>query len=136
MPVRDGLNQNVLAYFVPATEVHRGDHLSLRYRMSWGDQEPADSVGRVLATRIARRDGVNTYQIDFASLRAGNSAPMPEVSVQGGQAGEPELRPLADGWRLTLPVQYKDGASLTIRASLLATGGVRSETWLYHLGDD
>lgn len=136
LPVRDGLNQNVLAYFVPATEVHRGDHLSLRYRLSWGAQEPDDGPGRVLATRVARRDGVNTYQIDFASLGAASGVPKPEVSVQGGQASEPELRPLADGWRLTLPVQYKDGAPLAIRASLLATGGARSETWLYHLGDD
>jgi len=85
---------------------------------------------------LARRDGVNTYQIDFASLGAASGVPKPEVSVQGGDAKTPELRAVADGWRLTLPVQHQDGASLTIRASLLAAGGARSETWLYHLGDD
>lgn len=136
LPVRDGLNQNVLAYFVPANEVHRGDHLSLRYRLYWGDQEPNDSGGRVLATRMARQDGVSTYQIDFASLGAGSAAPKPQISVQGGEAGDPVLRPLADGWRLSLPVRHKEGAPLAIRAGLLAADGARSETWLYHLGDD
>lgn len=136
LPVSDGLNQNVLAYFVPQAEVRAGDHLSLRYRLYWGDQEPAGSGGRVLATRMARQDGVSTYQIDFASMGAVSAPPEPQISVQGGEAKDPEVRALADGWRLTLPIQYQDEAPLTIRVSLLAAGGMRSETWLYHLGDD
>lgn len=136
LPVRDGLNQNVLAYFVPEGEVRAGDHRSLSYRLRWGDKEPGDGVGRVLATRVARRDGVSTYQIDFASLGAGSAPPKPEIWVRGGEGGEPRLQPLRDGWRLTLPIEHEDGKPLTVRASLLADGGQRSETWLYHLGED
>jgi glucans biosynthesis protein len=136
LPVRDGLNQNVLAYFVPQAKVRGGDQLSLRYRLRWGDREPGEQAGRVLATRVARQDGVSTYQIDFASLGAGGAPPRPEISVQGGKGGKPGLRPLGDGWRLTLPVEHGDGAPLTIRAGLLTDAGMRSETWLYHLGEE
>jgi glucans biosynthesis protein len=136
LPVRDGLNQNVLAYFVPQAKVRTGDHLSLRYRLRWGDREPGEEAGRVLATRVARQDGVSTYQIDFAALGAGGAPPKPEISVRGGKGGEPGLRALSDGWRLTLPVEHKGDAPLTIRASLLTDTGKRSETWLHHLGEE
>jgi len=136
LPVRDGLNQNVLAYFVPQAKVRGGNHLSLRYRLRWGDREPGAQAGRVLATRVAHKDGVSTYQIDFASLGAGGAPLRPEISVQGGKGGKPGLRPLGDGWRLTLPVEHGDGAPLTIRASLLTDAGMRSETWLHHLGEE
>jgi len=134
--VRDGLNQNVLAYFVPQAKVRAGDHLSLRYRLRWGDREPGEKAGRVLATRVAREDGVSIYQIDFASLGVGSAPPKPEISVQGGKGGEPGLRALGEGWRLTLPVEHSDGAPLTIRAGLLTGTGTRSETWLHHLGEE
>lgn len=136
LPVRDGLNQNVLAYFVPQAKVRAGDHLSLRYRLRWGDREPGEEAGRVLATRVARQDGVSTYQIDFASLGAGSAPPKPEISVRGGKSGEPGLRAQGDGWRLTLPVEHSDGAPLTIRAGLLTDTGTRSETWLHHFGEE
>ena len=135
-PVRDGLNQNVLAYFVPQAKVRAGDHLSLRYRLRWGDREPGEEAGRVLATRMARQDGVSTYQIDFGAVGAGGAPPKPQISVQGGKGGEPGLRAQGDGWRLTLPVEHDDGAPLTIRASLLTDTGKRSETWLHHLGEE
>ena len=136
LPVRDGLNQNVLAYFVPQAKVRGGDQLSLRYRLRWGDREPGEQAGRVLATRVARQNGVSTYQIDFASLGAGGAPPKPQISVQGGKRGKSGLRALGDGWRLTLPVEHGDGAPLTIRAGLLTDAGMRSETWLHHLGEE
>ena len=136
LPVRDGLNQNVLAYLVPAAKVRAGTQLSLSYRLRWGDKEPADGAGRVLATRVSRQDGVSTYQIDFASLGVRGGPPEPDISAQGGTVNEPAVRPLADGWRLTLPVRHKDESPLTIRASLRAPGGQRSETWLYHIGGE
>jgi glucans biosynthesis protein len=136
LPVRDGLNQNVLAYFVPNSALRAGDRLSLRYRLRWGDAEPAGGDGRVLATRSLRQDGVSTFQIDFAPLAPGGTPPQPEVAVVGGRGGAAQVQPLGDGWRLTLPVEHADDAALSIRAGLHGAPDVRSETWLYHVGEE
>ncbi len=136
LPVRDGLNQNVLAYFVPKGDVHRGDHRTISYRLRWGGDASAAGAGRVLATRSTRDNGVSTFEIDFAPLAAGSGAPKPDIAVTGGEAREAQVSPLADGWRLTLPVAHADDAQLTVRAALRGAGDARSETWLYHLGEE
>jgi glucans biosynthesis protein len=136
LPVRDGLNQNVLAYFVPQGDVHRGDHRTISYRLRWGPEPAATGEGRVLATRSTRDNGVSTFEIDFAPLSAGAPAPRPDIAVSGGKPGEATVRALGDGWRLTLPVAHADDAQLTVRAALRGAGDARSETWLYHLGEE
>ena len=136
LPVRDGLNQNVLAYFVPKGDVHRGDHRSISYRLRWGSDESAPGDGRVLATRSTRDHGVSTFEIDFAPFAAGTSAPKPDITVSGGKLRGASVHALGDGWRLTLPVAHADDAALTVRAALRGEGGARSETWLYHLGQE
>ena len=136
LPVRDGVNQNVLAYFVPNRAVRAGDRLSLRYRLNWGEGEPAGLAGRVLATRSLRKDEVTTYQVDFAALGPAKTPPRAVVAVEGGEAGEVQVRALGEGWRLTLPVKHPEGGPLSIRAGLRVDGGAASETWFYHLGEE
>lgn len=135
LPVRDGFNQNVLAYFVPGRTFAAGDHLTLEYDIFWGASEPGPRTGRVLATRSAPlpgETGITQYQIDFAPLERGDKPQRTAIDIDGGTLRQQRLRAWGDGWRLILAIKRQDGMPLTVRAGLVAAQGRRSETWIHH----
>ena len=75
IPTGSEIDDNIVAFWVPARTPAAGEQLALRYRLCWGDEEPmAVGVAKVTATRLgaagrpgsAATPGARKFVIDFA----------------------------------------------------------------------
>jgi glucans biosynthesis protein len=148
IPTGDETNDNIVAFWTPATPVRAGDALAYRYRLSWaGDEPAAPSVARVVSTRTGpggrpgqpRSSHAKKLVVDFeggglAGLTR-ESGVEPVVSADRGRIESAVAYPVVgtDRWRLMADVTILDADSADLRGFLRRGGAALSETWTYQL---
>ena len=144
IPTKKDINDNIVAYWVPARLPRSGEPLEFSYTMYWyGDDLARPPGGRVVATRRepGSHDGAYRFVIDFAGRKLdrlpADSGLRGLVTVAGGDdAGElldqhVIKNPVTGGWRLSFQVKPKTGKPLELRAFLEKGGSALTETWTY-----
>jgi glucans biosynthesis protein len=147
IPTRSEVNDNIVAYWVPAALPPPGEPLSFSYTLSFhGNDASRPPGGRVQATRRDYGTGEDTYRfvVDFAG---GELEKLPAETVLRGVitlgSGSGEKAELLDqqviknavtgGWRLVFQVRPHGDDPLELRAFLQEGERALTETWSYGL---
>ncbi len=150
IPTDDEIFDNIVAYWVPATEPKAGTRMDFNYKLHWGREEPLDwQVARTVATRLGRGGvpgqprpaGQIKLAIDFQGPTLDGltqaSGVKPEVtSPPGVEIVNPYVLPVVGTkrWRLIFDVKAPASTETTdIRAFLSLKGKPLTETWLGQL---
>jgi glucans biosynthesis protein len=153
LPTVRETDDNIVAFWTPATTPKAGQSLAYRYRLHWVAEEPAPmGVARVVATRSgqAGRPGQPTppgrrkLVVDFAGAAlvglTRDSGVEPVVGSSFGQALDPVAYPVEgqdhggqNRWRLMFDLDAPPGRVIDLRAFLRRNGGALTETWIYQL---
>ncbi len=147
IPTKDETNDNVVAYWVPASLPALGEPLSFAYKTYWDDgdadvMEPAAGVA-VATRRDSPAKGVDRFVIDFSGQKLTR---IPEdtvlravVTVIGSDSAAELLEQHVvkntetGGWRLVFQVRPKTDNPVELRAFLEQGGNALTETWSYLL---
>jgi len=145
IPTQTDINDNIVAYWVPATAPSSDTPLAYAYTLSWYGDDPArPPAGRVLATRreSGKAAGAQRFVVDFdgTELNAvpGDAAVRAVMTVVGGDAAGELIdqhvikNPVTGGWRLSFQVRPKR-QPVELRAFLERAGSALTETWTYTL---
>ena len=141
------VNDNIVAFWIPAAPVQAGQELEFRYRLTWGDLRPDGHGERayVFDTR-AGHGGVsgskpdpNTrkFVVDFKggvlARMPQDSAVQPVVTVSNGKIVTQTLFKVTgtDIWRLVLDVNAQAGSVVELTAHIAGYGRKLTEIWLY-----
>jgi glucans biosynthesis protein len=152
IPTTREVDDNIVAFWVPAAPVRAGQELAVRYRLHWSKEAPlAMSVARVVATRSGEggRPGLpvppgrRKFVLDFAGATLAGltrqSGVQPVVSMSAGQpigaVAYPVVQTLggSDRWRLMFDYEAPAKTTLDLRAALSRGGQALSETWIYQV---
>jgi len=144
IPTRSDVNDNVVAYWVPADAPKPGTPYDVAYTVSWyGDDAKRPPGGRVLATRgdFGTVEDAHRFVVDFGG------APLEKipadrvlrgvVSIAGGDDSATVLEQqvvkndVTGGWRLTFQLRPQHRGPIDVRAFLDSGGDTLSETWSY-----
>lgn len=142
IPAPDETNDNIVAYWAPATLPAPQQALALKYRVHWQkDAETRPPFARIVQTRQGTR-GAQTddhsigFAIDFAGPLPGDGEVEAIVGADANaQALQHSLKPSADGdgWRLSLRLKRNDDSKPVELRAYLKRGEAVSETWSYAL---
>ena len=146
IPTDNELNDNVVAYWVPAATVDPEHPLSFSYALYWyGDNPMRPPSGRVVATRQDHGtiEGGRRFVLDFAGGTLedlpSEQAPQGNVSAAGGESSAEITdvhivrNPAIRGWRLAFQVKPRSEKPVELRAFLDHDGNVLTETWSHAL---
>ena len=155
IPTPDETNDNIVAYWTPATALRRGEMRQFAYRMHWTTDEPAlhatgnawvkqtlhSESEELQANLIRKLDGASAYMIDFegpavAQVPTGTAVnPQVDVGSNAELLGVSIARnPAIAGWRVTVRMRVKNPAlPVEMRAALLQGDKAVSETWSYQI---
>jgi glucans biosynthesis protein len=148
LPTAGEVDDNIVAFWVPAAPIRAGQTLALRYRLHWAKEEPATpAVARVVATRSGEGGrpgqpippGRRKFVLDFAGPSLAGltrqSGVQPVVSLSAGQPIDAAAYPVAgaDRWRLMFDYEAPPKTTLDLRAALTHGGQAISETWIYQV---
>ncbi|WP_338529512.1 glucan biosynthesis protein G [Nitratireductor thuwali] len=153
IPTELEVNDNIVAFWVPAGEVEAGQALEFRYRLSWGLlDEPGKELARVTALRtgmggvsgVENDENMRKFVIDFEGelLRDLPADEDVEAAVSVNRAEivhQTVSRVEANGaWRLVLDLLPEGDAPVELSAKLSSGDRLLSETWVYQWrrGDD
>ena len=148
IPTDNETNDNIVAFWNPATKPQAGQELLIGYRMFWGREAP---VQPPLARTVATRTGIGgvigkdrtyfswRFAVDFSG---GNFALLDSktkveavVTTTKGRIETSSARPLdaIHGWRaiFDLVPEANSLAPISLRLFLRANGQPLTETWLY-----
>jgi periplasmic glucans biosynthesis protein len=144
IPTATELNDNIVAYWVPAALPDPGQPLVYAYRLSWyGDDPTRPPGGRAQSTRRDRGSVLTShegyrYVIDFGggALEALTAEKAPRAVVSAGNGAElydehVYKNPATGGFRLTFQIKPKRAEPVELRAYLERNGDVLTETWSY-----
>jgi glucans biosynthesis protein len=147
VPAKMEVDDNIVAFWIPAEPVLAGQSREFSYRMIWGDldPDPAGELAHVAETR-AGQGGVSGVENDV-SLRKfvvdfeggelvdwpAETPPDVVATVAGGVAQHTAISRIdANGaWRLVFDVETDGNVPLELRAYLVGSGRQLTETWLY-----
>ena len=141
LPTDTDINDNIVAFWSPATPPQPGDALAVSYSLYWyGDDPLRPPGGRVIAQREDRtQEGARRFVIDFAGKKLqalpADRAPTAVVTVASGpESGtllEQQLvkNPVNDTWRLTFQVKPAGPRPMELRAFLHTANDTLTETW-------
>ncbi|HEX4183058.1 MAG TPA: glucan biosynthesis protein [Caulobacteraceae bacterium] len=142
LPTNGENDDNIVAFWAPASAPRAGQSLNYRYRLNWTSEEPGlFGVARAGATRVGRAGaasppGRRKYVIDFAGeTLAGldrNSGVTAAVEVRPGVAQAVFAYPIVSQkiWRLMFDVDTPPGVTVDMRAYLRQGARALSETWV------
>lgn len=154
IPSQDETNDNVVVFWVPATQPAPGEALNLAYRLLWSTQGVADSPALAVVRQTRRApgsargndmsrkpDGTVKLHVDFAGevLRKLPDGAVVTVDLShGGNAeilqSELKRHPVYQGYRLVLRVKPVDTTKpVELRARLLHDNQPVSEVWSYQI---
>jgi len=144
LPTNTDINDNIVAYWVPAQQPAVGEALPIDYTIYWYNDDPSRPPGaRVVSTRRDWGTVENSHRfvLDFTGptlpAASAGKAPRGVVTVAGGkEAGEVLEQhvvhnPVSGGWRLSFQVRPHRPGPLELRAFLESDERVLSETWSY-----
>ena len=142
------INDNIVAFWVPAQPAKAGEEMTLRYRLHWGDLPPEEKgdLAYVKASRagiggvsgVENEDGSRKFVIDFCG---GPMEPLPPEAVEdltvvasavGARITSQVLHriPGNNMWRLVLDV-IGEGEVIELSAHVEGYGQILTETWLF-----
>jgi glucans biosynthesis protein len=150
LPLPDETNDNIVAYWVPATTPGPGERAELRYRVLWqGDAAARAPLAWVAQTRRGTgfthaRDGTVELHVDFvgpALARLPPATALDGVVTADGNAQIVEQHTVHNdvtgGWRISVRIRRRDDARpVELRAVVRDGARVLSETWSYILPPD
>lgn len=141
------VNDNIVAFWIPAESVTAGEEREYRYFMRWGDLNPdaGSDLAHVLETRaghggvsgVENAPDLRKFVVDFKGgevgrLPVGNEDIEPVVTVTGAEIVGMVLKKIdGDVWRLVLDVRVAGATTVEFVAHLRGYGRRLSETWLY-----
>jgi glucans biosynthesis protein len=131
LPTANEYNDNVVAFWRPASAWRAGGQYDLRYRLTWNRAGPApDARARVIGTRV---EGAR-FVIDFSGAAARDA----DVWASRGVIADQTLaQPAPDRAQLSFTLDAPPGAPVELRAALKsAAGAPLSETWLFRWTHD
>lgn len=147
MPSTLEVNDNIVAFWIPAAPVKAGEAREYSYRLIWGDLSPIPDapLAHVVETRagLGGVSGVDNgaalrkFVVDFAGgpLDALPSDAKLEIEAEasdGTLASTTLSRIAANGvWRLVLDVDTAGHSLIELKATLSRDGHAVTETWLY-----
>lgn len=147
LPARTEIEDNIVAFWVPATAPRPGQAIDLAWRLHWSSDKAAGPPGgRVTQTRTgfgyrdkAMPEDHLQFHVDFSGERL--AALPPTSKLQALVSGNANARVLATrtepgaaagDWRMTLDVQRMDPRQpLELRAFLRLGQETLTETWTY-----
>jgi glucans biosynthesis protein len=146
IPTTSDVNDNIVAYWVPASPLEPGAPLTFGYTTEWyGPERSRPADGHAVATRVdhGNREDAYRFVIDFASREldaiAADTIVRGVVSADGPDERAEILEqqvvknPMAGGWRLTFQVHPNGDAPVELRAFLERRSEALTETWTYTL---
>ncbi len=147
LPVKDEMNDNVVAYWVPSRAPSPGERVEYRWRVLWErEAETRPPLAWVRQTRRGRgfsrsQDDAVELHVDFggpalARLHSGARVEGVVSSDANGQIVEQHTfrNDATDGWRLVVRVRRRDsGKPVELRAFVREGTNALSETWSYVL---
>jgi periplasmic glucans biosynthesis protein len=143
IPTPNETNDNIVAYWIPATLPQVGQPIEVAYRIHYLSEDPLPApAGRTIATRVGDGDtgGTKRLVVDFegGKLRQlAASAPVEPVVTVGpdGQLTQQNAvkNPVTGGWRLAFQVKPTRGKAVELRAFLRHASDTLTETWSYVL---
>lgn len=152
LPARSEAEDNIVAFWVPATAPRPGQPVVMAWRLHWAADNPLGAPGaRVAQTRVGfgyrdkpLPDDQIQFHVDFAGERlaalASDSQLQAVVSGNGNTrvlATRIEPVPATNRWRMTLDVQRLDRHQpLELRAFLRQGANTLTETWAYALSPE
>jgi glucans biosynthesis protein len=142
IPSNGEVDDNIVAFWVPAEPVTAGSTRSFEYKLSFGAQPSVDFLGgRVVYTGIGpgrhADEGRRLFVVDFAGgelpLLPETTQVMADVSSSSGTLGVPvvERNPFAGGYRVFFEFTPGDEPLADLRCSLRSGDKSISETWIY-----
>jgi glucans biosynthesis protein len=135
IPSSREINDNIVAFWQPATPVPAGESAQFKYRLRFTDEPLDDSLARVVSTRAgqSRTDGQRSFVIDFAGAGDVPENLVPEVWSSAGRVFAPRGQVVAQTgvYRVTFDLAPEREDIIELRAVLYANGKPWSETWLY-----
>jgi periplasmic glucans biosynthesis protein len=138
IPTKDEFADNIVAFWRPSAPLEPGKGHALAYRLTWGDQPPADiPLARVAATRsglsiLDPDERVFAVDFDLGSIRIDGLTP--QLSVSAGEiAGVVSLSLLPAGNIARVGFHFVAGTATAseFRLALYRDNAPVSETWLY-----
>jgi glucans biosynthesis protein len=143
IPSDSEVNDNMVAYWAPASPIAAKSEYSLSYRLFWGDgPSMPEGMIYVAATRrgagsIARPTPLRLFVVDFgiAGQKPATMPPMPKanVSASAGTIANVTVQERQDapGWRVTFQMDPKGSNLIEMRTSLAFQEQRPAETWVY-----
>jgi glucans biosynthesis protein len=143
VPTQRETNDNIVAYWIPATSPTPERPFEFAYKIYFQNNEPLGaSLARVTGTRIGQGEKEELRRI-IVDFEGGKIKSLPEyaplkamISVgQDGQLVQQSLfkNRVTGGWRLAFQVKPPQGKPLELRASLQNERETLTETWSYQL---
>jgi glucans biosynthesis protein len=144
IPTKSDVNDNIVAYWVPADGPKPGTPFSFAYTMTWyGDDAKRPPAGRVAATRrdFGTVENGHRFVVDFGGKSVekipGDQVLRGVVTIAGGNDSAELVdqqvvkNPITGGWRLTFQVRPLHKGPVDVRAFLDSGGDTLTETWSY-----
>jgi len=147
IPSKLEAEDNIVAFWVPADAPKPGDEREYAYKLSWGDlpPDPAGPVGYVYDTRAGRggvsgtetAETLRKFVIDFKGheLESIDAETKLDVfaAVSGGVLVFSTVSKIPEEgiWRAVLDVEVVGKDPVELRAYLVGSGRILTETWLY-----
>jgi glucans biosynthesis protein len=141
------VNDNIVAFWIPAAPVQAGQELEFRYRMFWGDLRPDGHGERayVFDSRAGHggvsgtkpdpntRKFVIDYKGGILGRMPADAAVQPVVTVSNGKIVTQTLFKImgSDIWRLVIDVSGPDAGVVELTAHIAGYGRKLTEIWLY-----
>ncbi|HEY8514711.1 MAG TPA: glucan biosynthesis protein G [Candidatus Binatia bacterium] len=144
IPTKSDVNDNIVAYWVPADPPQPGKPFDYSYTLDWyGDDAKRPPGGRVVATRhdFGTVENAHRFVIDFGGKTL-EKIPADRVlrgvvTVAGGDESATILEQqvikneVTGGWRLTFMLRPQRRGPIDVRAFLDSGGDTLTETWSY-----
>lgn len=147
IPSQLEVNDNIVAFWIPAAPVQAGQALEFRYRLVWGDLPPNGKGERAYVEQTRAGHGgisgakpdpnTRKFVIDFKggilARMPGDADVKPVITVSHGKIVDQTLFKVTGEniWRLVLNVSAQSGSIVELTAHIAGYGRKLTEIWLY-----
>jgi glucans biosynthesis protein len=145
IPSDSEINDNIVAFWSPATLPEGGARMDLSYRLHWGAETPhRPAVAEVIDTKAGRGglpsrpdSGSRKFVIDFRGGTLGRLGDARQldaaITASEGKVSGVSVQPLPEpaSWRLTFDFKAEGSRPQELRAHLKSGADILTETWSY-----
>lgn len=130
------VNDNIVAYWQPATPIAVGQTGEFSYRLRFAAEPLDESMARVVATRVGESpstEGQRSFVVDFKGVGEIPANLVPEVSSSAGEVFAPRghIVPQTGVYRVAFELAPGREDIVELRTVLHSNGKPWGETWLY-----